>query len=715
MVPLLVALAAGCGPGIEGFGDDAIDAQSEALCASGATLNGIDVSYWQQSINWASVKGAGKVYAITRAGHGTATDTYFARNWSGMKANGIIRGAYHYLVPNQSISTQANMMIQAMATLGPDDLPPMLDVEEVDGVSPAGMAAAVGQWLSAVKAATGRTPMIYTGSYFWNDYVKSSAFTSSALVLPNYSSSCPTPPTAWNKWTIHQHSSTGSVAGISGNVDLDRFNGDLPALKAFIASGETGPVTPPGTGTVTGAIYEGTTTTNRVAGAVVSVGGQTQTTAADGMYKFDLAPGTYTVTATKAGYATNSVSRTVTSGQTIWGSMGLTVATTSSTGTLAGLVYAFNVEHAADMSAVLSGVLVSAGGKSATTDAAGKFSLTLAPGTYTLTATKAGFAMASSTRTVTDGATTTAQIGLTPAGGSDVKPPDLAITFPADGTSQDVAQLTLTGTASDDTGAVASLKLSVNALPGTDVPVTAGKFAVDLKLRPGTNVLLLTGKDAAGNQRQVTHTVTFRAGVSGTVRRDGSQVKIPGSTVDLLDSNGAPVTQFRSATGDFALDVAQVPGEFVLVGSAPGFITSRQPIHLGDDARLTFDLTLVQGVEGDGAPMVRFVNLHDGDEVDADHLKVEAEVSGMDLAGGAINGVPASLYAGTQLTATVALAPGDNTLTATVIDGQGHTATATVTVHRPGTAKAPGGCSTAAGLDLTALLALTLLRRRARR
>ena len=84
---------AACGPAEEGVGFEPIDSQSSALCAAGPTTDGIDVSYWQQSINWASVKSAGKVFAIARAGHGLAADTFFARNWAGMKANGIIRGA----------------------------------------------------------------------------------------------------------------------------------------------------------------------------------------------------------------------------------------------------------------------------------------------------------------------------------------------------------------------------------------------------------------------------------------------------------------------------------------------------------------------------------------------------------------------------------------------------------------------------------------------
>ncbi|MFT3710060.1 MAG: phosphodiester glycosidase family protein [Archangium sp.] len=78
-------------------------------------------------------------------------------------------------------------------------------------------------------------------------------------------------------------------------------------------------------GTLTGIIYEGTNTSARLTGATVQVvGGPRITTTSTGLYEFDLPAGSWTVTATKPGYMSATVTRTVTAGQTIWGSMGLT-------------------------------------------------------------------------------------------------------------------------------------------------------------------------------------------------------------------------------------------------------------------------------------------------------------------------------------------------------------------------------------------------------
>lgn len=86
-------------------------------------------------------------------------------------------------------------------------------------------------------------------------------------------------------------------------------------------------------GTLRGLVYEGTNTAARLSGVTVQVtGGPRVTTGTDGVYEFDLPPGNWTVTATKAGFQSQTVTRTVASGQVIWGSMGLTrVASTTDT------------------------------------------------------------------------------------------------------------------------------------------------------------------------------------------------------------------------------------------------------------------------------------------------------------------------------------------------------------------------------------------------
>lgn len=232
----LGAAALSCGAPAEYPGREAMfGSQEEDLtqCPGAHTLEGIDVSSWQGSISWAGVKGSGRVFAIARVSHGLAADATFAANWAGMKSAGLVRGSYQYFSPAEDAAAQADLVMQKIGSLGAGDLPLVLDVEETGGLSPAQLSAAVQVWVDRITAHYGRPPMIYSGAYFWNDYVKTTAFASLPLWLPAYGNNCPLLPSPWGSWLLHQYSSHGAVAGISGNVDLDLFNGTLADLTAL--------------------------------------------------------------------------------------------------------------------------------------------------------------------------------------------------------------------------------------------------------------------------------------------------------------------------------------------------------------------------------------------------------------------------------------------------------------------------------------------------
>jgi len=174
-------------------------------------------------------------YAFIRLSDGaTYKDAKFATNWSAAKAAGVIRGAYQFFRPAQSVTTQADMMIAAIGTYTPGDLPPVIDVEDDGGLAPSTVATRVRQWVDRVHAALGVTPIVYTGKYFWRDEVGSPAsFAGTPLWIAQYTSLCPDLPAPWTRWTFWQYTDKGAVAGISGPVDTNRFNGTLAQLQAF--------------------------------------------------------------------------------------------------------------------------------------------------------------------------------------------------------------------------------------------------------------------------------------------------------------------------------------------------------------------------------------------------------------------------------------------------------------------------------------------------
>jgi MYXO-CTERM domain-containing protein len=211
-----------------------LDPQAATTCAAGTTLPGIDVSTYQGNIDWDAVANAGIVYAIVRVSHGVNTlDDQFDDNWAQARAAGVHTGVYQYFEPGQDPIQQADILIDRMGPLGPDDLPPVIDVEATSGLGPAAVATSVGQWIDHVEAAIGIKPIIYTGRYFWQDNVGSSDFAEYPLWIAHYTDGCPNIPDQWGNWVFHQYTSSGSVAGISGAVDRDNFNGDLAALLAY--------------------------------------------------------------------------------------------------------------------------------------------------------------------------------------------------------------------------------------------------------------------------------------------------------------------------------------------------------------------------------------------------------------------------------------------------------------------------------------------------
>ncbi|MCA9680112.1 MAG: hypothetical protein KC464_34085, partial [Myxococcales bacterium] len=234
LVPVGLALAACADDPAPSPPEVATVDQAATVCAAGATVAGIDVSYYQGTIDWTAVAGDGIDFAFIRVSDGlTYFDSKFDANWAGARAAGVMRGVYQFFRPGQDPIAQADLLLEHMGTLGPDDLPPVIDVEATDGLAAADVAAGVAAWVAHIEAAIGRPPIIYSGKYFWNDNVRTDALAGYPLWVAQYGPTCPDLPTVWSDWALWQTGSTGRVAGISGNVDTDLFNGDLAALQAF--------------------------------------------------------------------------------------------------------------------------------------------------------------------------------------------------------------------------------------------------------------------------------------------------------------------------------------------------------------------------------------------------------------------------------------------------------------------------------------------------
>jgi GH25 family lysozyme M1 (1,4-beta-N-acetylmuramidase) len=200
----------------------------------GAVVEGIDVSSYQPDTDWNQVHQSGREFAWVKATEGTGyTNPYFAHDWAAIKAAGMLRSAYQYFRPSVDPIAQAEFFVQVMGPLAPDDLAPMLDLEETDGESAAVVLGRAHAFLDRVKQLTGRDAILYTYPDFWlNQLGDPPGFGQYALNMASYGP-CPPLPSSWSHMTFWQYSATGTVPGVqgTGNVDMDRFYGTLDDLR----------------------------------------------------------------------------------------------------------------------------------------------------------------------------------------------------------------------------------------------------------------------------------------------------------------------------------------------------------------------------------------------------------------------------------------------------------------------------------------------------
>jgi lysozyme len=209
---------------------------------------GIDVSNHNPPINWQTVKSSKILFAFAKATDGeTYQDRAFMRNWLGMKEVGIIRGAYHFFRPLKSPQEQVKNFL-SFVKFQPSDLPPVLDVEswpeyveeEWKGIKINQRIVAVKAWLDEVEQKTGEKPIIYTSPSFWEEYMNNTQdFTDHPLWIAHYTPNAK-PDVPANNWggkgyTFWQHTESGTVGGVSGNVDRNRFKGSLENLIALVS------------------------------------------------------------------------------------------------------------------------------------------------------------------------------------------------------------------------------------------------------------------------------------------------------------------------------------------------------------------------------------------------------------------------------------------------------------------------------------------------
>ena len=202
---------------------------SDGSLNTGSGVLGIDVSKYQPSINWSSVKASGVDFVIIRCGYrGASTgalieDPYFKSHIKGAKNAGLKVGVYFFSTAlNEAEAVEEASMCAALCSGYGLSYPVFLDVESssrpgYNTLSPAERTANIQAFCKTIGSA-GYKAGLYANKTWLTEKINTSSL-SCKIWLAQYNSSGPTYSGRYDIW---QYTSKGHVDGISGNVDMNK-------------------------------------------------------------------------------------------------------------------------------------------------------------------------------------------------------------------------------------------------------------------------------------------------------------------------------------------------------------------------------------------------------------------------------------------------------------------------------------------------------------
>lgn len=188
------------------------------------SIKGIDVSYWQGKIDWAKVKAAGIQFAVIREGYRKTIDEKFIENVKGATAQGLTVMVYHFIYTDKaSIKENAQSTVNNIKAAGLVPASTMIFADlEYDTWTKNGETCTkercsqyTKQYLEELKALGCQKLGIYANIDYWKNYYTDELKQKYPLWLADYAGNpdftC----------IMQQYTSSGAVAGISGNVDMN--------------------------------------------------------------------------------------------------------------------------------------------------------------------------------------------------------------------------------------------------------------------------------------------------------------------------------------------------------------------------------------------------------------------------------------------------------------------------------------------------------------
>lgn len=200
----------------------------------------IDLSHWNTVDSFKSAKNAGVLGVIHKC---TESDDYVDPTYEQRRrdadAAGVLWGAYHFLRPG-NMQAQAEFFVQ---NVGNFESVLLAADHEDDDVSLDDLK----QFLRVVAELTGQMPVIYSGNVIKEQLGQESDdfLAQHRLWLAQYSDKPSWPYATWPTWWLWQFTDKGSVPGMAGDTDCNRFNGDaLQLIDEWSGPDDVRPVPP---------------------------------------------------------------------------------------------------------------------------------------------------------------------------------------------------------------------------------------------------------------------------------------------------------------------------------------------------------------------------------------------------------------------------------------------------------------------------------------
>ena len=167
----------------------------------------------------------------------TITNRYFRQDYVQAKRHNIHVGTYHYFSMSTTPQAQAAHFLK-YAIIGKNDFPPVLDVEpsekQISKMGEKELMRRIKAWMEIVERRTGKLPILYVNQMFILNHMRYADDIKRKynVWIARYGAYKPDVKLAY--WQL---SATGRVNGITGDVDINVFNGYQGQFSEFVRTG----------------------------------------------------------------------------------------------------------------------------------------------------------------------------------------------------------------------------------------------------------------------------------------------------------------------------------------------------------------------------------------------------------------------------------------------------------------------------------------------